>query len=79
MAARPFVPVRLPSALGRLPVIAALAFSAAACRSAGSPPPTVAPAVAAEASREALDARARLGGADYDVLIRNGRVIDGMG
>ncbi|ODT03935.1 MAG: D-aminoacylase [Gemmatimonadetes bacterium SCN 70-22] len=33
----------------------------------------------AQASRDAPDGRVRLGGAEYDVVIRNGRVLDGMG
>ena len=37
------------------------------------------PNVVAQASREALDGAARTGASPFDVVIRNGRVIDGMG
>jgi N-acyl-D-amino-acid deacylase len=44
-----------------------------------APAPTPTPAAVAQAGVDAPDARARLGGAEYDVVIRNGRVLDGMG
>ena len=82
-------PLRSPNVLPRragavlnlrsVAALALLGLGSAACRTAPAPAPTVAPAVSTQASREALDAKARLGGADYDVVIRNGRVIDGMG
>ncbi|MEP7384219.1 MAG: amidohydrolase family protein [Gemmatimonadota bacterium] len=51
---------------------------AAAC--AHTPPAAApAPAIVAQASAGALDGQARTGGAEYDVVIRNGRVLDGMG
>lgn len=56
----------------------ALALAAGGCRGA-SPAPAPSPAVVAQASRDAPDGRVRLGGAEYDVVIRNGRVLDGMG
>ncbi|HMN09272.1 MAG TPA: amidohydrolase family protein [Gemmatimonadaceae bacterium] len=56
----------------------ALALAAGGCRGA-SPAPVPSPAVVAQASRDAPDGRVRLGGAEYDVVIRNGRVLDGMG
>jgi len=60
------------------PLSLALALAAGGCRGA-SPAPAPSPAVVAQASRDAPDGRARLGGAEYDVVIRNGRVLDGMG
>lgn len=60
------------------PYALALAFSVGACRG-GNPAPAPSPAVVAQASRDAPDGRVRLGGAEYDVVIRNGRVLDGMG
>ncbi len=65
------------SSLRSLLACALGAATLASCKTAPTPAPS--PAVSAQASREALDGRARLGGADYDVVIRNGRVIDGMG
>lgn len=56
----------------------ALALAVGACRG-GSPAAAPSPAVVAQASRDAPDGRVRLGGAEYDVVIRNGRVLDGMG
>lgn len=53
-------------------------FALAAC-SSSPPAPAPSPAVVAQASRDALDGNARTGGAEYDVVIRNGRVLDGMG
>ena len=47
--------------------------------SAARPARAPSPAVVAQASGDALDGRARLGGAAYDVVIRHGRVLDGMG
>ncbi|MEO6446519.1 MAG: hypothetical protein ABIZ91_00160, partial [Gemmatimonadaceae bacterium] len=50
----------------------------AAC--APSKPATApSPSLVAQASRDALDGNARLGANQYDVVIRNGRVLDGMG
>ncbi len=60
------------------PLSLALALAAGGCRGA-SPAPAPSPAVVAQASRDAPDGRVRLGGAEYDVVIRNGRVLDGMG
>jgi len=60
----------------RLPV-AAVAVLASCTTSRPTPAPS--PAVVAQAGADAPDARARLGGAEYDVVIRNGRVLDGMG
>lgn len=56
----------------------ALALLIGACRS-GAPAPAPSPAVVRDASRDAPDGRLRLGGAEYDLVIRNGRVLDGMG
>ena len=73
----PFTPPPMGLPLRTLFACAIGAASLASCRTAPAPAPS--PAIASQAGQEALDARARLGGADYDVVIRNGRVIDGMG
>lgn len=65
---------RLPSGLAPI----ALALLMGACRG-GTPAPAPSPAIVRDASRDAPDGRVRLGGAEYDVVIRNGRVLDGMG
>lgn len=64
----------------RLPIAAPFAFALVlgACRST-TPAPAPSPAVVADASRDAPDGRVRLGGNEFDIVIRNGRVIDGMG
>jgi len=61
--------------------IACAEMTSACAQTAPSPAPSPAPsaAIATQASRDAADGRARLGGAEYDVVIRNGRVLDGMG
>ncbi len=56
-----------------------LALACAAACAATTPTLTPSPAVVQQASRGALDGNARTGGAEYDVVIRNGRVLDGMG
>ncbi len=55
----------------------AMVASCTASRPAPAPAPT--PAAVSQAGADAPDARARLGGAEFDVVIRNGRVLDGMG
>ncbi len=54
------------------------ALLAAGCAST-RPTPAPSGAVVRQASSEALDGSARVGAAEYDVVIRNGRVLDGMG
>lgn len=44
-----------------------------------SPTPAPSPGIVRDATRDALDGHARTGGVEYDVVIRNGRVLDGMG
>lgn len=44
-----------------------------------TPPPAPVPNPATRVPAEATDAAARTGRAEYDVVIRNGRVLDGMG
>ena len=62
----------------RLRALFAVAVLGACARPA--PPATAAtPAAVAQAGKDAPDGRARTGGYEYDLVIRNGRVLDGMG
>ncbi len=56
-----------------------LAALAACSHSAASPGPAPSPAIVRDATREAIDGHARTGANEYDLVIRNGRVFDGMG
>lgn len=67
------------SAPSRLAAVAGLAIAASCTSARPAPAPAPTPAAVAQAGRDAPDARARLGGAEFDVVIRNGRVLDGMG
>jgi N-acyl-D-amino-acid deacylase len=58
--------------------VASVATVVLACAPA-APASSPTPQVVAQASADAPDGRARLGAAEYDVVIRNGRVLDGMG
>ena len=56
----------------------ALILALAACTTR-QPDPAPSPEIVRQAGAEVIDGRARTGVNEYDVVIRNGRVIDGMG
>jgi N-acyl-D-amino-acid deacylase len=60
----------------RYPTLLIIALAACAHP---APDPAPSPAIVQQAGREALDGNARTGATSYDVVIRNGRVLDGMG
>lgn len=72
-------PAMAPSIRSVLVPCAGLAVLASCSAPRPAPGPAPTPAAVAQAGQDAPDARARLGGAEYDVVIRNGRVLDGMG
>jgi N-acyl-D-amino-acid deacylase len=60
-----------------LVILIAVTVSCAPRRPPSAPTPN--PGAIAGAAREPMDAAARTGRAEYDIVIRNGRVLDGMG
>ena len=66
-----------PSHAPRLGVLLLAAALSVGCSRATTTAPS--PSIVRQGAAEAIDARARTGRPEYDIVIRNGRVIDGSG